>query len=57
MITSVFLLFFAFGIALAAIFYGFGGIFPVLVALSVTAVAVKLIAQGPSDADHDQASA
>ena len=43
MITSLFLLFVAFGVALASLFYGVGGIFPILVALSLFVVALRLI--------------
>ena len=45
MIASIFLLFVAFGITLAALLYGFGGIFPVLAALSILAVALRMGAE------------
>lgn len=42
MIASIFLLFFAFGITLASLLYGVGGIFPVLVALSAITIVARL---------------
>ncbi len=56
MITNIFLLFVAFGISIASILSGFGGIFPILVALSAVAVAIKLFSQGADDAETDQAA-
>jgi len=55
MITNIFLLFVAFGISIASILSGFGGIFPILVALSAVAVAVRLLSQGAHEAEQDQA--
>ena len=45
MIASIFLLFFAFGITLASLMYGVGGVFPVLVALSAVTIVARLFAQ------------
>lgn len=55
MITNIFLLFVAFGISIASILSGFGGIFPILVALSAVAVTIRLFSQGEDEADQDQA--
>ena len=41
MIASVFLLFVAFGVAIAALMYGVGGIFPILVALSLFTLVLR----------------
>ena len=41
MIASMFLTFVAFGVALAAMLYGVGGIFPFLIALSVLTVVLR----------------
>ncbi len=41
MIASVFLLFVAFGVAIAALLYGVGGIFPILVALSLFTLVLR----------------
>ena len=43
MIASIFLLFFAFGITLASLLYGVGGIFSVLVALSAITIVARLL--------------
>ena len=43
MITSIFLLFVATGIMLASLIYGVGGIFPILVALSILVILGRLI--------------
>ena len=45
MIASIFLLFFAFGITLASLMYGGGGVFPVLVALSAITIVTRLLGQ------------
>ena len=45
MIASIFLLFLAFGITLASLLYGVGGIFPVLVALSAITIVARLLSQ------------
>ena len=45
MVASIFLLFFAFGIALACLMYGVGGILPVLVAISALIIVVRLLSQ------------
>ena len=45
MSASIFLLFFAFGITLASLLYGVGGIFPVLVALSAITIVTRLLSQ------------
>lgn len=50
MIASIFLLFVAFGISLAALIYGFGGIFPFLVGLSVLAVVVRMASERKNQA-------
>ncbi len=42
MVTSLFLMFVAAGILIAAIAYGFGGIFPILAAISLFTVMAKL---------------
>ena len=55
MITNIFLLFVAFGISIASILSGFGGIFPILVALSAVAVAIRLLSRGAVDSEHDPA--
>ena len=55
MITNIFLLFVAFGISIASILSGFGGIFPILVALSAVAIAIRLLSQGADDSEHDPA--
>ena len=43
MIASLFLIFVAFGVALASLLYGVGGIFPILVALSLATVFLRLV--------------
>ena len=43
MITSIFLLFVATGIMLAALIYGVGGIFPVLVGLSLVVLLGRIL--------------
>ena len=55
MITNIFLLFVAFGISIASIFSGFGGIFPILVALSAVAVAIRLLSHSADETEQDQA--
>ena len=45
MITSIFLLFVATGIMLASLIYGVGGIFPVLVGLSLVVLMGRLLVQ------------
>jgi hypothetical protein len=42
MIASLFLAFVACGVALAAMLYGVGGIFPFLIALSILTVVLRL---------------
>lgn len=54
MIASIFLLFVAFGFALASVLFGAGGIFPILVALSIVAVAVRMISQRGAASADDQ---
>ena len=41
MVVSLFLAFVAFGVALAAMLYGVGGIFPFLIALSLLTVVLR----------------
>lgn len=53
MIASLFLLFVAFGVALASLIYGTGGIFPILVALSLLTIALRLLAGAVSRPDSD----
>ncbi len=45
MIASIFLLFLAFGITLASLLYGVGGVFPVLVALSAITIVARLLSR------------
>ena len=53
MITSIFLLFVAFGVTLAALIYGLGGIFPILVALSIMVIVIRMISQPGDKPEHD----
>lgn len=41
MITSVFLLFVAAGISIAFLVYGFGGLFPLMIVLSLAAIVAR----------------
>ena len=51
MITSLFLLFVAAGIAIASVVYGFGGLFPLLAVLTMIALFFQCIAFMSRDRD------